>query len=64
MYWLLIVQLWVGSEWIPAVYEDTQTPVAHIYRTHTECLEESITYNMSRSELTERAVCIPVQVQQ
>jgi hypothetical protein len=61
MYWLLIVQLFVNAEWIPAVYEDTQTPVTHIYRTHSQCLEESVAYNVSRSSPVERAICVAIK---
>lgn len=61
MYWLLIVQLWSGSEWLPAVYEDTHAPVTHIYRNHTECLEESIAHNTARDATRERAICVEIK---
>jgi hypothetical protein len=61
MYWLLIVQLFVGSEWLPAVYEDTHAPVTHIYRTQLECLAESQAYNIARDATQERAICVEIK---
>ena len=61
MYWLLIVQLFVNAEWIPAVYEHTQTPVTHIYQSETECQESAYRYTQEHAGTGERAICVEIK---
>ena len=61
MYWILIVQLLSGSEWIPAVYEHTQTPVTHIYQSEAECRESAYLYTREHAGAGERAICVEIR---
>ena len=61
MYWILIVQLLSGSEWIPAVYEHTQTPVTHIYQSETACQESAYLHTQEHQGTGERAICVEIK---
>ena len=58
MEWLLVVMLWSGSEWMPAVYMKDLRPVQHPYATELQCIEAVVDYNSQHDITREKAVCV------